>query len=553
MKRAQERGTAAGLIATIAGLIILYILFLPPEERASLLDETGTSTITSGGGTVRPATHLANVSIFRTSPGKIYYQKLDEYEYDLAAFTLFKTTDASTIENINNFRVRNGWFDKVPKSMTFTISNLENTDNVMLAFNTPRHSGILTIKLNGANIYEFEIDTQQPNPVALKKQYLKQGENTLEFSVSGVGIQFWRTNEYSFSEARVIGDVTDTSREESVNSFYISPEEGENIEKATLRFNPDCNTREVGVLEVELSGRNVFSGIPDCGIVNTYAVSPSILNIGKNSVNFKTDKGSYLIDQIQVKTTLKQPVQPTFYFELKDALFKQKSSKERCGDVDGICPDDCSIDLDRDCCFEEYKDGYWCDVKTEYIGDRCIGFVDEKECRRCKSGYENKDGDIAESCKNTCGDDNDDECPYGCSQKYDKDCCFAIGENPYWCDNLPITGEDFICLQDLTKSSCQNCQTGYEGKERDFPCTFETTEEKTELKQDVDIIVIFRFTEARERKEAQVWINGKQTGFSTTESSYRKNINDLVEPGTNSIRLNPKTDLDIREIEVKQD
>ena len=67
----------------------------------------------------------------------------------------------------------------------------------------------------------------------------------------------------------------------------------------------------------------------------------------------------------------------------------------------------------------------------------------------------------------------------------------------------------------------------------------------------LDVLLIFRFTESRDYKEAEVWVNGKQTGFDTRESSYRKNINDLVEPGTNSIRIRPLTDLDIREIEVK--
>jgi hypothetical protein len=554
MKRSQARTSAASLIATIAGLIVLYILFLPAEERAKLLDDNP-SPSTWSGGSYHPSTTLGKVStnetIFRTSPGKIYYQKLDEYEYDLSAFTLFKTTNAVVIENINNFRVRNGWFDKIPKNVTFSVDNLANTDNVMISFNTPRHSGTLTIKLNGIEIYQFDIDTQSPNPIALKKSYLKQGDNVLEFSVSGVGARFWSTNEYSFSDAKILGDVVDISRQESSNTFYISPEEGENLEKATLKFNPDCSTSQVGVLEVEINGRNVFSGIPDCGILNTYSISPSLINLGKNSINFKTDEGSYLIDQIQVKTMLKEPVQPTFYFELKDSWFKTKAT-ERCGDVDGICPDDCSEDLDKDCCFEEYADGFWCVVKTDFVGDRCVGFVDENECGRCPSGYEDEDGNPPEACDNMCGDNTDDECPYDCSQNHDKDCCYRIDGDQYWCEDLPITGEDFRCMNELTTSTCQNCESGYKAEDTSFACPA-VEEDKNELKSGIDVILIFRFTESTENKEAEVWINGKQTGFSTRESSYRKNIDNLVEPGTNSIRIRPKTDLDIRELEVTTD
>jgi hypothetical protein len=290
MRRGAEKGTAASLIATIAGLIVLYILFLPPAERASLLDEQSPSIVTTGS---RPAATSSpaltrNQSVFKTSPGRISYQNLDEYEYNLAAFTLFKTTDAKVIDSVNNFRIRNGWFDKVPKNVTFTIPDLDNTENVMMSWNAPRHQGTLTVLLNGAEIYSFDVESSSPTPIALKKQYLKKGENILTFKVSPVGMRFWSTNEYSFSDVKIVGDITDTARQESKNSFYISPEEGESLEKATLRFNPDCNVREAGVLEVTLNGRSVFTGVPDCGILNTYDLSPSLLNTGKNTVSFRT-------------------------------------------------------------------------------------------------------------------------------------------------------------------------------------------------------------------------------------------------------------------------
>ena len=78
-------------------------------------------------------------------------------------------------------------------------------------------------------------------------------------------------------------------------------------------------------------------------------------------------------------------------------------------------------------------------------------------------------------------------------------------------------------------------------------------DDEEELKSGIDIMLILRFTESREEKEADVWINGKQTSFLTRESSYRRNIDDFVEPNTNSIRIRPRTDLDIRELEVKLD
>jgi hypothetical protein len=379
------------------------------------------------------------------------------------------------------------------------------------------------------------------------------GENVLEFSVSGVGAKFWTTNEYTFSEIMITGDISDTSKQESRNTFHISPEEGANVEKAVLKMNPECSPRSVGMLHIHINGRNVFSGIPDCGILNTYSISPSLLNIGKNSVAFRTEQGSYLIDQIQVKTFLKEPVQPTYYFDMDDDYFVHVGDfEERCGDIDGVCPNDCSEDSDWDCCFEENPQGYWCDLPTRFVGDRCVGFVDENECGRCQSGYEDDDGDLSEYCDDhtPCGDDTDGECPEGCNPRYDKDCCFDLPGDQYWCDDLPTTGETFICMQELTRSNCQYCLSGYEAEEDDFDCDYEH-ETEAELMKGLDVLLILRFTESRDYKEAEVWINGKQTGFDIRESSYRKNINDFVEPDTNSIRIRPRTDLDIRELEVK--
>jgi hypothetical protein len=557
MKRGAQTATAASLVATIAGLIILYILFLPPSERADLLGETpsGTSGAGSSTGTSGNAKGLiTNETIFKASPGKIYYQKLDEYEYDLPAFTLFKTTGGSVITNINSFRVRNGAFDKSKKNITFNIKEVANVDNVMLSFNAIRHTGTLTIRLNGAEIYQFEVDKTTPDPISLDKAGIAPGKNMLEFSVSGVGMQFWKTNEYSFSGMKITADVTDTSRQESKNSFYISPEESGNMQKAQLKFNPDCRTSEAGVLEVTVNGKSIFSGVPDCGSLNTYDISPSQLNAGRNTVNFRTDRGSYLVDHIQVRTELKEPIQPTYYFDIEDKYFRNiASTEERCGEYDGICPDNCGKELDYDCCFEENPQGFWCDVKTNYIGDRCVGFVEENQCTKCQSGYEDSDGKSPEACKKKCGDDNDDSCPSGCKAKYDKDCCFDKPGNQYFCNDLPITGEDFTCMDELTQSTCQNCPTGYVAEGTNFNCDKPQGETEAKLKSGLGITLIFRFTESREDKEAEIWINGKQTSFATRESSFRRNINEFIEPGTNSILIRPKTDLNIRELEVKFD
>ena len=209
MRKAQGGINAAVLVAVIAGLIILYILFLPEKEREDLLEnknKTGQDGTTGNG-------NEEVVPLLKEFPGR-----LDTVsgitDKTVPNIFLFERTDAKELEKINPFMVRNGWFDKKSNTASFSIEDLENTDNVILAFNAKKHNGILTIKLNDAIIYENEIETETVAPIKLNRNLLKD-QNVLEFSVSSVGIKFWKTNEYSLEDVRVIGDITDRSKQES--------------------------------------------------------------------------------------------------------------------------------------------------------------------------------------------------------------------------------------------------------------------------------------------------------------------------------------------------
>jgi len=100
--------------------------------------------------------------------------------------------------------------------------------------------------------------------------------------------------------------VTDISRQEGQNTFFISENEKLNMEKASLRFIPECRQDEVGKLEVMINYNQISSNVPDCKTVNMYSFSPAILDSGDNEIIFKTGDGSYRIEQIRVDTFLKE-------------------------------------------------------------------------------------------------------------------------------------------------------------------------------------------------------------------------------------------------------
>ncbi len=303
---------AAVLVAIIAGLIILYILFLPTEERLDLLGENESKS--SGGSSSKEGAVL-----LLEHPGRLdTVKKIDDRL--IPNVYLLETTDAKEIERINPFSVRNGWFDKKDKIVRFRLDDLDNVDDVLLSFSTTKRKGILTIKLNDEVIYEYS-PTQINIVVKLEKNKL-EGENTLEFSVSSIGIKFWQTNEYAIENIAIVGDITDKSRQESRNIFELTDSEFMNLESATLRFVPYCSgVRDVGTLSVQVNNKNVYSAVPVCDDIIQPIPILGALSAGENKVVFKTTQGSYSIEQIKINLDLKETKTIAYYFELSDEQY----------------------------------------------------------------------------------------------------------------------------------------------------------------------------------------------------------------------------------------
>ena len=118
-KKSQGGMNAAILVAIIAGLIILYIVFLPNAEREKVVGQKGgTST---GENT--------NV-LLKTSPGMLSASTGLEGQKSIPNVFLVETTNAKELQKINPFIVRNGWFNKATKKIDFGIDDIDNTDNI---------------------------------------------------------------------------------------------------------------------------------------------------------------------------------------------------------------------------------------------------------------------------------------------------------------------------------------------------------------------------------------------------------------------------------------
>ena len=321
MKKGQGGLNAAILVAVIAGLIILYILFLPAQEREALLEN---KTVTKSG-TNGKAGENALLTVF---PNRLE-ETAEVDDKDIPNIFLFETTNAKELESINPFIVRKGWFDEKTKTAAFTLNNLETTDNVILSFKAKKHDGILTIRLNGEAVFENNIEQETVAPINLKKDLLKE-DNSLDFTVSSVGLKFWKTNEYSLENIKIIGDITDRSKQESRNIFTLTSKDLANIEEANLRFVPYCKSvADVGTLDIAINSRNLFSAVPVCDDSYKQPIPIGLLDTGENKIIFKTSRGSYSVEQIKIEFKEREVEKKVYYFEANQSQIDDIESGDK--------------------------------------------------------------------------------------------------------------------------------------------------------------------------------------------------------------------------------
>jgi hypothetical protein len=315
-----DAGNISVLILVIIGAIIIYVLFVSPDVREELLSDDD-SEDNGNGDSYGPV-------LLKEKPGRIEYIEDEEFEHEIPSFYLYQTTTTEEIKRLNSIYIKEAVFDHRSRAVTFSISDLENTENVRLDFQVRKSSGVLDITLNGEIIFSGELDAFEAEPITLPEDLLAE-ENILEFSVSEVGWMIWLSNEYSLMNVKILGDVTDVSRQKSRNVFHISEAELNNIKTSTLQFSPECVPERAGNLDIQINFETVFSGVPECGFTNTIEFSPTLLEIGSNNVVFTTDRGDYVVDRLSIDTEMKESPEVIYYFEISDERYEEISEGDK--------------------------------------------------------------------------------------------------------------------------------------------------------------------------------------------------------------------------------
>ncbi|PIN73413.1 hypothetical protein COV20_04255 [Candidatus Woesearchaeota archaeon CG10_big_fil_rev_8_21_14_0_10_45_16] len=328
-KRGQQ-GAAAGaavLLLIIAGLMVLFIILLPPQERAELLDQNYTSGTSSG---TRSSTVDKSVEVLlETSPGRIDYLAQREIEHPLPVVNIFTTTESKILAEKSVVSVKRAVFTDQTSEFRFPVADLPNTDDVLLSFNVESLVGELFVTLNGQELFRGSATGGAVEPIRVPKNMLTE-DNTVVFSVSSPGLAFWRTNEAILQNVKVVGDVQNLDAQVSRNVFLVSETEKDNLEKVTLKFQPDCQYGQVGLLTVTVNGNEIYKAIPDCGLETVpIEFSSEIVNKGENRITFRAESGTYLLSHVVAESKLREVDFPTFYFEISHEDYLDVTSDRR--------------------------------------------------------------------------------------------------------------------------------------------------------------------------------------------------------------------------------
>ncbi|MBW2986176.1 hypothetical protein KY333_02285 [Candidatus Woesearchaeota archaeon] len=306
--RAQQSATAASLIGIITIILVFYILFLPPSAREELFAEDNFSET----GEIMQKQYLLRAPI-----GRMDYVGDTEFDHYMPNLYLHESKKAEILANINSFTIQKTLYKTDRKEHTFGIADPANTQNVFLSFAAPLRKGILKIKFNDYDIFEGEVRQNNPPPITINNNYLKE-KNTLVFYLEGFGMP---ARQYELNDIKVVGDVKDMSKLAGKISLPISQEEYNNFERAWMDFYPLCDQFKVGVMDIYINKRNVFSGVPECDSLNRKDLYKEDLQIGKNEVEIILSSGSASIEQMRIKTMLDTTKSFADYFIVDNKLY----------------------------------------------------------------------------------------------------------------------------------------------------------------------------------------------------------------------------------------
>ncbi len=311
-KKGQQDGLAiAALIILIALFIVGYVLLLPAEERAELLNES----VDSGSVDKENFEIREGETLLSASPGVVYEFDKETISKDISDVTLFSKVDSKLINLATSIKVSASYFQDRPRSFSFSIDNVDKVEDLNLFFFIKNGKGKLRIRVNDVIVFEDEVHTNDV-PIKIPEGVLRKN-NVLELSVSKslFGSSYELSNLYLKHDFLIENKI-------AKRSFILSNSEKKGLEKATMFFFLNCrNLKKQGMLSVLVNNKLITSDFVVCDAgEQSIEISRKKLVAGENEIVFKISKGDYLIEDLVLELKLEEgsDVSYNFYLDRED-------------------------------------------------------------------------------------------------------------------------------------------------------------------------------------------------------------------------------------------
>ena len=307
MKKSQtSAGGIAVFIVLIALFMVLYLLFIPPKDRAALLGLDQITNETQSGGTQRAADVLLS-----QVPGLLKPSTKDESKHEIDSVQLFLKQEPVTGDLASSITVSKSVFRTETKELRFNIDDLTNLDRVTLFFFVNEAKGNLIIILNNVEIFNRKASGLES--VVLPRDLLIES-NVLTFRISNPN--FFGKNIYTLSGLKVRENFELTNTKEERTVVLTASETG----KGELSFFVFCNQAPTGSrLRVFMNNKEIFNNVVSCvSAEKTAEIDEDLLEEGTNTLLFEIDKGDFLINGIELKVKLEEGGSRTYRFAITE-------------------------------------------------------------------------------------------------------------------------------------------------------------------------------------------------------------------------------------------
>ncbi len=274
---------SAIIVFILAGLILSYILAIPPSERIKLLGSNQTieeDTPDSVNESVFLDENIGNLK-----PISEPYQR-----HSLPSSRIRTRTSLETIFSISGESIVNNLFENRFARYSFSLE--KDYEQLELSFEVDQDVK-LNIFFNNYTLHRGEV-SRGLFRINVDDYMFRKGTNLIEISVDDVGWNIFESNNADLKNIKLFGRFLDKEQSQYKSSFSIEGDEINYIESSRFHFHVDCISE--GNLNVEVNDNNIYDAYPVCDGRNRLDVPVDDLRRGKNEVIMESTGDLYLTD-----------------------------------------------------------------------------------------------------------------------------------------------------------------------------------------------------------------------------------------------------------------